>query len=196
VDSVLSAADESVRAEQCRRQRHQRQLSGVFDEPIRHSAGAERHERGATGGYGRQEAASYDSSGVSPGEIVAVFGQSLGPTTVANLALNSDGLLSTSIGGVEVLFNGYPAPLIYALDSQLAAIVPYEVSQFQTLNVAVIYNGNASVPLAVPVSAPIPAIFTDDVSRNSASNPGARGQYVAICGTGEGVTTPPGSVSV
>ena len=153
-----------------------------------------------------KSAASYDAAGVSPGEIVAIFGQSLGPATLANLQLDSNGLLSTSIGNVQVLFNGYPAPMIYALDKQLAAIVPYEVAQYQAVNVVVEYQGNASAPFQAPVIAVKPAIFTNDysgsgqgailnaadLSRNSSSNPVARGQYVAIYATGEGVTSPPG----
>ncbi len=151
-------------------------------------------------------AASYDSSAIAPGEIITIFGHSLGPASLAGLQLDSNGLLATSIGGVQVLFNGNPAPMIYALDKQLAAIVPYEVAQYQTVNVAVIYKGNASAPLQVSVASGHAAIFTADysghgqgailnavdLSRNSAANPVARGQYVAIYGTGEGLTTPPG----
>jgi uncharacterized protein (TIGR03437 family) len=153
-----------------------------------------------------KSAASYDASAVSPGEIVAIFGQSLGPATLANLQLDPNGLLSASIGGVRVLFNGYPAPMIYALDRQLAAVVPYEVARFQTVGVVVEYQGNASAPFPLAVAAVKPAIFTNDYSgagqgailnavdltRNSPANPAARGQYVAIYATGEGVTTPPG----
>jgi uncharacterized protein (TIGR03437 family) len=150
-------------------------------------------------------AASYDSSGISPGEIVAIFGQGLGPPTLSPLQVNSNNTLSNSIGGVQVFFNGYPAPLIYALAGQLGAIVPYEVSGQTTVNVTVVYEGNASAPLPATVTAARTAIFTNDssgkgqgailnqdYSRNGASNPAPRGQYVFIYGTGEGVTTPPG----
>ena len=68
-------------------------------------------------------AASYDASGVSPGEIAIVWGQSLGPATPTGLQVNSNGTLSSSIGGVQVFFNGYPAPMIYALATQLSAVV-------------------------------------------------------------------------
>jgi uncharacterized protein (TIGR03437 family) len=150
-------------------------------------------------------AASYDSSGVSPGEIAAIFGQGLGPATLTGLQVNSNGTLNSSIGGVQVFFNGYPAPLIYALAGQLSAIVPYEVAGLQTVNVVVVYQGNASAPFPVPVAAATTAIFTNDASgqgqgailnqdftRNGPANPAPRGQYVFIYGTGEGVTTPPG----
>jgi uncharacterized protein (TIGR03437 family) len=150
-------------------------------------------------------AASYANSGVSPGEIATVWGQGMGPATIANLQVNANGTLSNSIAGVQVFFNGFAAPLIYALGSQLSAIVPYEVAGLSNVNVEVVYQGNASQPFQVPVLATTPAIFTNDssgsgqgsilnqdYSLNSAANPAARGQYVYIYGTGEGVTTPPG----
>jgi uncharacterized protein (TIGR03437 family) len=150
-------------------------------------------------------AASYDATGVSPGEIVDVWGQSLGPATPASPQLDAEGMWSTSLGGVEVLFNGYPAPIYYGSATQLNAIVPYEVAQFQTVNVTVVNQGNASAPIQVPISAVKPAIFTNDSSghgqgailnqdytRNGPANPAARGQYVFIYATGEGLTDPPG----
>lgn len=150
-------------------------------------------------------AASYDASGVSPGEIAIVWGESLGPATLAGLQVNSNGTLSSSIGGVQVFFNGYAAPMIYALATQLSAVVPYEVAGQTTVDVVVVYQGNASAPFPVAVAAAKTAIFTDDTSGhgqgailnqdyspNTAANPAPRGQYVFIYGTGEGVTTPPG----
>ena len=153
-----------------------------------------------------KSAASYDASGVSPGEIVAIFGQGLGPASLTPLQIDSNGTLSGSIGGVQVFFNGYAAPLIYARAGQLGAIVPYEVAGQSSVNLAVVYQGNASAPFPVAVAAAIPGIFTNDssgqgqgailnypdYSRNGPANPAPRGQYVFIYGTGEGLTTPPG----
>jgi len=150
-------------------------------------------------------AASYDATGVSPGEIAIVWGQSLGPATFTGLQVNANGTLSNSIGGVQVLFNGYPAPLIYALSGQLSAIVPYEIAGQSAVNVVVVNQGNASAPFQVTVAAAKPAIFTLDTSGhgqgailnqdytvNGPSNPAPRNSYVFIYGTGEGLTTPPG----
>ena len=147
-------------------------------------------------------AASYDASGVSPGEIVAIWGQGLGPAAGANLELDSSGLLTTSLGGTQVFVNGNPAPLTYAGSGQVNAIVPYEVATATTANVVVVYQGNASVPLPVLMAAVKPGIFTNghgqgailnfDYSVNGPANPATRGQYVFIYTTGEGVTIPPG----
>jgi uncharacterized protein (TIGR03437 family) len=150
-------------------------------------------------------AASYDATGVSPGEIVAIWGQGLGPATGANLALDSNGLVATSIGGTQVFVNGNPAPLTYAGKGQVNAVVPYEVATATAANVVVVYQGNASAPFQIPIAAVKPGIFTSgglgngqgailnaDFSVNSAANPASRGTWISIYGTGEGVTTPPG----
>jgi len=149
-------------------------------------------------------AASYDSSGVSPGEIVAIYGQGLGPANGA-LSQPANGIWGTSFDGVEVFFNGNPAPLYYVSQTQVNAIVPYEVAGQNTVNVVVVYQGNASAPAQAAVAPSKTAIFTgnasghgqgailnQDFSLNSPANPAPRGQYVFIYGTGEGVTTPPG----
>ena len=150
-------------------------------------------------------AASYDSSGVSPGEIVTIFGKGIGPASIANLQLNADGLVSTFTGNTRVYFNGIAAPILYASSNQVSAVVPYEMAQYSNVNLVVEYSGNASAPFPVKVSAAIPGIFTGDSSglgqgailnardstRNSPNNPAARGDYVSIYATGEGSTMPP-----
>ncbi|HEX3747845.1 MAG TPA: glycoside hydrolase family 44 protein [Bryobacteraceae bacterium] len=149
--------------------------------------------------------ASYDTKAVTPGGIVAIWGTGLGPAAGANLALNADYLVETAIGGTQVFINGNPAPLIYAGAGQVNAVVPYEVASSTAANVVVVYRGNASAPFSIPVAATRPGIFTStsggagqgailnaDQSVNSASNPAARGTWISIYATGEGVTTPPG----
>jgi uncharacterized protein (TIGR03437 family) len=150
-------------------------------------------------------AASYDASAVSPGEIVTIWGQGLGPSKIAGLQVGSNGVLASSISGVQVFFNGYAAPMIYALGTQVSAIVPYAVGGQNTANVVVVYQGNASAAFQIPVASTRPGIFTrdssghgqsavlnQDLTPNGAANAAARGQYIAIYATGEGATTPPG----
>jgi uncharacterized protein (TIGR03437 family) len=121
------------------------------------------------------------------------------------LSLTAAGLVSTSLNGVQVLFDGVPAPLIYVRSDQVSAIVPYEVAGRVTTQVAVGYNGQVSASLTVPVTDSVPALFTSDASGkgqgailnqdttvNSPSNPAAQGSVVVLYGTGEGATDPPG----
>ena len=149
--------------------------------------------------------ASYDTKAVSPGEIVAIWGAGLGPSAGANLTLDSNGLVETSLGGTQVFINGNPAPLIFAGAGQVNAVVPYEVASATAANVVVVYQGNASAPFAIPIAAARPGIFTrsgggtgqgairnQDQSVNGASSPAARGSWISLYATGEGITTPPG----
>jgi uncharacterized protein (TIGR03437 family) len=150
-------------------------------------------------------AASYDTKAVSPGEIVSIWGAGLGPAAGANLTLDSNSLVETSLLGTQVLINGDPAPLTYAGPGQVNAVVPYEVASATAANVVVVYQGNASATFAIPVAAARPGIFThtgsgtgqgailnQDQSVNGVLSPAARGSWISIYATGEGVTTPPG----
>jgi uncharacterized protein (TIGR03437 family) len=150
-------------------------------------------------------AASYSATGVSPGEIVTIFGIGMGPANIATLQEDSNGLVTTSTGNTMIYFNGIAAPMIYALNNQVSAVVPYEMAQYTNISVVAEYSGNASSPYPVKVLSAVPGIFTNDSSgsgqgailnvkdstRNSAANPAARGDYVTIYATGEGATSPP-----
>jgi uncharacterized protein (TIGR03437 family) len=155
-------------------------------------------------------AASY-ATAIAPGQMVDIWGAGLGPQAAANLTLDSNGLVSTSIAGVRVLFNGIPAPLVFASSKQCSAVVPYfgggaaANNGAAISNVQVEYQGVRSDPFQIPVSATAPGLFTANASGigqgsilnqdntvNSAANPAARGSVVILWATGEGVTDPPG----
>jgi endo-1,4-beta-xylanase len=91
-------------------------------------------------------AASYQGGGVAPGELVTLCHADFGPASLVGAQLDSKGLVSTNLGGTQVLFDGVPAPLIYALTGQSSAIVPYEVSGKQQTMVQYVFNGIASDP--------------------------------------------------
>jgi len=151
-------------------------------------------------------AASYAGGPVAPGEMVVIGGSSLAESAPNSLQVTPVGLVANSLGGTEVLFDDFPAPLLYTRTNQVSAIVPYEVSgQTQTL-MQVEYRGIRSAPLTLPVAQTSPAIFTlnqsgtgqgaivnQDGTINGPSNPAARGDVVSIYGTGEGQTLPLGT---
>jgi len=77
---------------------------------------------------------------VSPGEIVTVFGTGLGPASPLQTAIDpTTGKVATTLGNVQVLFNGYPAPLTYVSASQINCVVPYELAQLTQPYVEVKY---------------------------------------------------------
>ena len=150
--------------------------------------------------------ASYASGVVAPGEIVSLFGTAIGPATPAYIAFTNPRLVSNSLAGVHVLFDGVPAPVLFASAGQVNAAVPYSVAGQLTTQLQVEYLGALSAAVTLPVSATAPGIFTLDASGkgrgailnaidesvNSAANPAARGDYVSIYATGAGQTSPAG----
>ena len=147
-------------------------------------------------------AASYASDAVSPGEIVTLFGQNLGPKPLVPLKV-SNGALTTNLGGTQVLFDGVPAPMIYSFQTQVSAIAPYGLAGKTSTQVQVQYNGVPSNVVTMPVQPSTPAIFSldstglgpgailnQDSSINSTALPAARGTVVAIYCTGGGATSP------
>ena len=150
-------------------------------------------------------AASYAGGGVAPGEIVAIFGSGIGPNVLANLQVDANGHLATTLAGVQVLFDGNPAPLIYVLSTQVSAVVPYGVNGNPSTQVQVSYQGQNSSAVTVPVTTSAPGIFSfdgsgsgagailnQDGSLNSIGNPAASGSIIVLYATGEGQTSPGG----
>jgi len=150
-------------------------------------------------------AASYAGGGVSPGEIITIFGWQIGPADLTTLQLDANGLVATTLAGTRVLFDNVPAPLVYVSRNQLSAIVPYAVSTRSTNAVQVSLNGQTTPAVSVPILAAVPGLFSANSSGqgqasilnqngtvNSTTNPAKRGEVVVLFGTGEGQTTPGG----
>jgi cyclophilin family peptidyl-prolyl cis-trans isomerase len=57
-------------------------------------------------------AASYGCLGVSPGELLTVYGDNIGPAQFTTKT-DSNGLVATSLAGTRVLFDGTPGPMLY-----------------------------------------------------------------------------------
>jgi len=148
-------------------------------------------------------AGSFASGPVSPGEIVSIFGTSIGPVNPATLTLTSAGKVSTSIGGVTVSFSGYLAPLTYVSSTQINAIVPYELAGNKGPFVEVTFAGQTSNEPSLQLATSAPGLFTingsgsgpgailnQNYSVNTQTNPAAVGSVVQIYMTGEGLTNP------
>jgi uncharacterized protein (TIGR03437 family) len=148
--------------------------------------------------------ATFQSGPVAPGEIVSLFGSAIGPPTPAFLTLTNPRLVANSLAGLQVYFDGVPAPVLYASAGQVNVVVPYSVAGESTTQLQLEYLGVLSNPVALPVTATSPGVFSiagsgqgqgailnaRDGSVNSALNPAARSDWVSIFATGAGVTTP------
>ena len=149
-------------------------------------------------------AASFLSGPVSPGELITIFGSGIGPATAAYATIDpSTGKLATNIGGVEMLFNGTPAPMIYAGSTQVSAVVPYEITSISSLSVWIDYAGHTSNPYPLTLAATAPGLFSQnssgsgpgailnqDYSLNGPGHAAAKGSIVMVYMTGEGQTSP------
>jgi len=148
--------------------------------------------------------ASNVEGAIAPGEIVTIYGNGMGPSTLTKGTI-SNGVLGSQIpGGAQIYFGGTPAPLLYSSSGLAAAIVPYNVAGASTENVVLALNGQVSVTTVVPVTNAAPGIFTSNQSGtgqaaainvptgtvNSASNPVKIGGYISLYVSGAGPTSP------
>ena len=141
---------------------------------------------------------------VAPGEMVTLFGEGLGPDSSASAQWNSDGSLSTSLAGAQVLFDGIAAPMLYAQANQINCIVPFGIAASKTTTVVAQYSGMQTSPMTFHVAPAILNAFTkgywpgsdaiainQDGTMNSAEAPAPRGSIVTFFLIGGGQTNPP-----
>jgi uncharacterized protein (TIGR03437 family) len=151
-------------------------------------------------------AGSMAGGAVAPGEIVTIFGSSLGPATPAGLQLGASGAVATTLSDVQVLFDGTPAPLVYVSSGQVSAVIPLRVDGRSTTDLVVSNGGQTSSTSTLAVSGSAPGVFTMDSSGsgagailnqdgtlNSSVNPASPGSVVVLFLTGAGETDPPGT---
>jgi uncharacterized protein (TIGR03437 family) len=137
-------------------------------------------------------AASYIATEIAPGEIVSLLGYGIGPETGV---IATGSTLPTELGGVQVSFGGFPAPLLYSQSHVINAQVPWELAGQTSTTVVVSYPGVSSTPTPVVVAPALPGILyvnNSDGTQNSPSNPAKPGDFITIYGTGGGPTSPAG----
>jgi uncharacterized protein (TIGR03437 family) len=152
---------------------------------------------------GVENAASLLGGSIVPGELITIVGKNLGPGAPVGMQVVK-GMVTTTLAGVRVLFNGIPAPVVLASSAQVNAIVPFELSGASAA-IQVEYSGLVSAPVNMTVAESAPGIFTVDAigtgaiaawnqdgSFNSSANPAMPGSLVPLFLTGAGQTTPAG----
>jgi uncharacterized protein (TIGR03437 family) len=143
------------------------------------------------------------AGGVAPGQVITLIGSEIGPV---GEQIPSTPPTATTLGGISVLFDESPAPLLYASRNQINAIVPYAVDGNTSAQLQIVGEDRTLAALGVPVVPAAPSIFTlaasgvgqgailnEDSTLNSESNRAERGSIVAIFATGAGQTDPPGT---
>jgi uncharacterized protein (TIGR03437 family) len=146
--------------------------------------------------------ASYLAGG-APGELITLFGDNIGPSAAASMTV-AGGYVTQTLGGVSVLVDGKPAPMVYVSQHQINIQIPYEATIGPNKAIVVSNGANPSANGTITIAATSPGIFTSDgtdvsaintskttgdTSINSASNAAHIGDSVSLYVTGEGTYT-------
>jgi len=147
-------------------------------------------------------AASYANGTVSPGELVSIFGQQMGPPSLVNGVFDGSGRLFHYLSGVQVFFNDVSSPLVYVSNNQVSAIVPFGVTGPQ-VQVSLLGGSEWSNQLTVGLAQSNPGIFSvdgsgmgqivaanQDGSYNSSTARAAKGSVITLYATGAGALDP------
>jgi uncharacterized protein (TIGR03437 family) len=124
---------------------------------------------------------------ISPAEVIAIYGQGIGPATPVT-ATPANGFYPTTLGGVQVTINGVNMPLLYVSSGQINAVVPMKIASNAGATVRVI-NGTAvspAYPVWIVANAPLafPPVLNQDGTVNAPTNPAKSGSTVSIFATG------------
>jgi uncharacterized protein (TIGR03437 family) len=151
-----------------------------------------------------QNAASFRSGAVAPGEIITIYPSNVGPPQLATATLTPDRHIATLVAGTRVLFDNIPAPIVYTVAGQVSVVVPYGVQKKPFTRLVVEQDGVKSRPILVPIADVAPGIFTiaggsgqavvlnSDSEVNGPGTPAERQSVIVFFSTGEGQTIPPG----
>ena len=138
---------------------------------------------------------------VSPGELISVYGVNIGPARPLSAQLDAAGFVSTDLGGTRLYVNGVAAPLLYAGDAQINAVIPFAAPRDTNITLDLV-QGNAIVATrGVRVVAAQPeafkvgggqflAVSNQDGSPNTSTNPANSGDVVSLWATGGGDCAP------
>jgi len=150
-------------------------------------------------------AADFRERPIAPGQILSLFGTNIGPEIALGAQFDTAGRLVTQLGPTRVLFNGTPAPLVFAAKNQVSVIAPFFLAELSSVRIEVEVDGAPSRPITATTAATAPAVFSlsqtgtgqgavlhQDFSVNGPNNPVRAGDAVQIYLTGGGQTSPPG----
>ncbi|MEO8099110.1 MAG: SBBP repeat-containing protein [Acidobacteriota bacterium] len=138
--------------------------------------------------------ASFNATLFSPGAIMTIFGDHLGPAAFTSFQLVNN-LVPATLAGVSVTVDGKPAPMLFTYDKQINFIVPWSLRTDGTaVPVCVTYDG-ATTCLQVGTTVAVPGAFqrgaitaalNGDNTVHELTNPAARGSVVQLFMTGFG----------
>jgi uncharacterized protein (TIGR03437 family) len=129
---------------------------------------------------------------LAPGKVIRVVGRGIGPATRTPGIIKA-GVITNTVAGVQVTFDGVAAPLLYVSATEIGCIVPYGIAGRSMTTLQVTYNVAASNVVQAPVQASAPdvlEVLNSDFSINSMSNPAEANAIITLYLTGAGQTIP------
>ncbi len=90
------------------------------------------------------------AEGVAPGKVVLITGRGIGPAKMTPGQIHN-GVLATMVAGVEMTFDGVPAPLLYVSSTEIGCVVPFAIAGHTVATMQVTYNGIASNAVPIPL---------------------------------------------
>lgn len=134
--------------------------------------------------------------GAAPGTLLLLDGTNLAPSELVDPAF------PTTLGGVQVLFNGKPAPITRVSPTRITVQAPFDLTG-QLTEVQVMNNGEASNKVTTYVTTSAPGVFTNpaggigysvafhaDQSPVTTANPARSGETVTVHVAGLGPVDP------
>ncbi|MBM3784573.1 MAG: hypothetical protein FJW30_09460 [Acidobacteria bacterium] len=150
-----------------------------------------------------QNAASYTPNVASPGGVVTVYGNEIGPATLRTFAFDQNLRIPTVLDNARILVNGEAAPVLYTSANQASAIVPYSFVNVPEATITAQFGDRVSRPFSVPLRTADPGLFSldrtgrgpgailnEDGSVNGPGSAASRGSIVVLFGAGFGQTNP------
>jgi uncharacterized protein (TIGR03437 family) len=131
-------------------------------------------------------AGSSATTQLAPGEVIAIYGQGIGPASPV-VASPVDWVYPTALGGVEVTVSGMKMPVLYASDKQINAVVPIGLSKDAAATVRLTYGSTVlTFPVWIKRTAAMgfAAVLNEDGTLNSRANPAKSGSVVKFYATG------------
>jgi uncharacterized protein (TIGR03437 family) len=151
-----------------------------------------------------RNAASRLTGLVAPGELL-LFAAPSGPGNLV-AATPAGGSYPTQLGGMQITFDGIPAPILAAQNGYVLLVAPHELAARTTTTVQFLYLGNSSNLLQLPVAPSAPGLFAvassgmgagmildKNLAPVSASSPARSGDLVFLTITGVGSVSPCGA---
>ncbi len=153
----------------------------------------------------------YVSGAVAAGEVISIYGAGFGPAQGV-AAQPSGGTVGSELGGVQVLIENAPAPLLYVSAAQINLVAPYLLDGRIAAHIKIVTGNGASNEVVLSVEQAAPEIFASEMSFgpspgvnmltaaiinqdntvNSPAHPAHAGDTVSIYVSGTGQTDPAG----